>query len=85
MRWILWLFYTSPLRGKNEHPNTDILLGRLLCWNITDHCVASDATAVDALEQGLNDLIDLCDVMTEDFTNELRRTGRIVDEDNMEE
>lgn len=32
-------------------------------------CVVSDATtALEALEKGFNDLMDLCDVVTEKFT-----------------
>lgn len=34
-------------------------------------------TALEALEQGLDNLMELCDVMSESFTEELRTCGRL--------
>lgn len=39
------------------------------CVGIVTDCVAPDTTtALEALEKGFNDLMDLCDVVTEKFT-----------------
>lgn len=42
-------------------------------------------TALEALEQGLDNLIELCDLMEEKFKEELRTSGRLDEEDETED
>lgn len=42
-------------------------------------------TSLEALEKGLDDLMDLCDVMKETFEEELTKIGRTGDDSEMEE
>ena len=64
------VFYSTSFGGEDEYPNPDI---RYVFSDIPHlHCLtkldADNVSVYDVLEKGLNDLMDLCDVVMDKFT-----------------
>ncbi len=67
----MWIFYTTSLGDENELKNSDLWYAVLpiAATCETRLTVHSEGTTVyDVLEKGFNDLMELCDVVTEKFT-----------------
>lgn len=79
--WAMWLFHTASFRGQDEYQDTNlwfVLFCSAHLSSVDVRCKRNDSWAYiwidgtsvyDVLEKGLNDLMDLCDVVTEKFTS----------------
>lgn len=77
----MWVFHTASVRGQDEYQDTNLRFvascaahlrpvnargGRKESWA---HLWTVGTSVYDVLEKGFNDLMDLCDVVTEKFTS----------------
>lgn len=75
------------------HPSEPLMNLRIQTYQVTSPQYVPTAgrpkdepyTALEALEQGLDNLMDLCDVMEERFRDELRSSGRLAEEEDVME
>jgi len=78
---ILRLLNTPSLRSTYEHPNPNLRSVSLLYYSTTQLTeFIEGTTAVEALEKGFDDLMDLCDVVVDKFVE-----ARDAFEDQMKE
>lgn len=79
--WAMWLFHTASFRGQDEYQDTNLWFVALCSAYMSTVNVRGErndswadiwtagTTVYDVLEKGFNDLMDLCDVVTEKFTS----------------
>lgn len=79
--WAMWLFHTASFRGQDEYQDTNLWFVAFCSTHLSPvnvrgerndswaHIWTVGTSVYDVLEKGFNDLMDLCDVVTEKFTS----------------
>lgn len=79
--WAMWLFHTASFRGQDEYQDTNLWFVAFCSTHLSSvnvrgerndswaHIWTVGTSVYDVLEKGFNDLMDLCDVVTEKFTS----------------